>query len=920
MFFKEFNHFFRDPVPDDSSSGTSDIYIEYTSSKQRNREKKFLKEKHFVPDKDNPKRGMIDSTEIDPKTGKPIRVSFAFDKDPYSNSSAFAASGGDFIHMDERELQKHPDISRSTFAHEDGHLILNRDPKKSEEALKRVTNEIQKSDLGKLMNDHGNSAAEYIADRNSLYKVGYDQTVRMLKHLRDDTALYNRSKKSINKDPYKYALSSFCGSTNLKDLPKEAQILVGFMSLEKTWEASIKIYENNIKEKISFKHQLIRDKKYNASIGKFIDSKIEKYRNDIDDLKTQIAKSKDERRALHQKFINGIKASYSDEAKLKKELIDGIDELEKQNRVELDFRIKMLSFWNENKTVSESYGPEEDYTTGTCEFDEPYNDDPDDCYCESADVSNVDIALLTSPKTIELCKKYRKYGLPWFYYNAETRKEFGELPDNIVDNYFKLIGILLTKNEIDYNTYKKYLDVLYKMHGIPSEACIKSTDTIRNTSFSDGKKDSILKFGVSDGKLPYSDNVRLFHTSSTPNLTSLNPRFRSRKPGEHRSRKPGEHIEALFPSPRVYFGYNAICSRFGGGIPIESVNEDYFKKNTGHLYEYVGPKDYITAIYKDPELGGNAVYVETTRDLPVKEIKSFEEFKNGMRTVTESYEPLSEFDESMIDDPDDCYCESVIRTNGVYTNGGSIEKINDFPFKKVYFGSPNKMPSTMKLDGPLFVTPYAGIASIFAVRPQDVHKYGVPRGVDFNRDYDEWKLPTDKLNKILKELHVWIEGKGINIKPATENVSGYVYTIDVSPEIKDHIYQSSKMNKEKEFCIDKIDSITFSNMEKIDVFMTVDSRESKTVQEGYIQESKMPAKKRNQLENGDFGLVYKDANGKTIRKYPLNDKAHVASAARLFGHCPDKYKKRLANKILRKAHEYGMDTSGWDTVNKAAKG
>ena len=86
-----------------------------------------------------------------------------------------------------------------------------------------------------------------------------------------------------------------------------------------------------------------------------------------------------------------------------------------------------------------------------------------------------------------------------------------------------------------------------------------------------------------------------------------------------------------------------------------------------------------------------------------------------------------------------------------------------------------------------------------------------------------------------------------------------------------------------------------------------------------VQESKMPAKKRNKLKNKDFGLVYKDKKGKTIRKYPLNDKAHVASAARLFGHCPDKYKKRLARKILRKAHEFGMDTSGWDTVNKAAK-
>ena len=367
---------------------------------------------------------------------------------------------------------------------------------------------------------------------------------------------------------------------------------------------------------------------------------------------------------------------------------------------------------------------DKDNTTGTAEVDDFEDKDPDDCYCESVDVSNVDIALLTSPETIELCKKYRNHGLPWFYYNAETRKEFGELPDNIVDNYFKLIGILLTKNEIDYNTYKKYLDVLYKMHGIPSEACIKSVDTIENKSFSDGKIDSILKFGVSDGKLPYSDNVRLFHTSSTPNLTSLNPRFRSRR--------PGRPIEALFPSPRVYFGYNAICSRLGGDIPIESVNEDYFKKNTGHLYEYVGPKDYITAIYKDPELrGGNAVYVETTHDLPVKEIKTFEEFKKGMRTVNESYEPLSEFDH-------------------------------------------------------------------------------------------------------------------------------------------------------------------------------------------FFQEAKMKAKTRKELDDSDFALVYKDASGNKIRKYPINDEAHVKAAARMFPRgVPNKYRKEVAGKILRRAHKFGIDTEGWKSLNNA---
>ena len=130
----------------------------------------------------------------------------------------------------------------------------------------------------------------------------------------------------------------------------------------------------------------------------------------------------------------------------------------------------------------------------------------------------------------------------------------------------------------------------------------------------------------------------------------------------------------------------------------------------------------------------------------------------------------------------------------------------------------------------------------------------------------------------------------------------------------DHAYTMDEM-KERTFTDDDLDKV--QSKEELNTFYT--ELKSKLDQDETIQESKLPAKKRNALKNGDFGLVYKDDNGKTIRKYPLNDKAHVASAARLFGHCPDKYKKRLARKILRKAHEFGMDTSGWDTVNKAAK-
>lgn len=258
--------------------------------------------------------------------------------------------------------------------------------------------------------------------------------------------------------------------------------------------------------------------------------------------------------------------------------------------------------------------------------------------------------------------------------------------------------------------------------------------------------------------------------------------------------------------------------------------------------------------------------------------------------------------------------ESTIpRTNAVYLNGGEITKIENFKFNKVYFGSPNKIPSTMKLDGPLFVSPYPGIASIFAVRPQNLRKYGVKPGERINRDYDEWNhsLTDSVLQKPLTELHVKIVGAPY-IKPTTELVSGYLYEIEVTPDIKRHIYQSQKMDKTFEYCIDKLDTIDFSNIKKVNIRMTVEG-----VADNMVQEAKLPSKKRNALDDSDFALVYTDANGKKIRKYPIHDEAHCKAAAHMFPRgVPLKYQGKVARKILRRAHEFGIDTSGWKNLNK----
>lgn len=71
--------------------------------------------------------------------------------------------------------------------------------------------------------------------------------------------------------------------------------------------------------------------------------------------------------------------------------------------------------------------------------------------------------------------------------------------------------------------------------------------------------------------------------------------------------------------------------------------------------------------------------------------------------------------------------------------------------------------------------------------------------------------------------------------------------------------------------------------------------------------AKLSTNQRNKLTDSDFGIPEE-------RMYPLHDKAHVESAVKLFGHAKAKYKKSLARRILSRAKEYGLDTSGWKQV------
>ena len=76
-----------------------------------------------------------------------------------------------------------------------------------------------------------------------------------------------------------------------------------------------------------------------------------------------------------------------------------------------------------------------------------------------------------------------------------------------------------------------------------------------------------------------------------------------------------------------------------------------------------------------------------------------------------------------------------------------------------------------------------------------------------------------------------------------------------------------------------------------------------------FMESKLSNNKRDKLKDSEFGIPDK-------RAYPLNDKSHVEAAVRMFPHADDSDKKELAKRILSKAREFNMDTSGWDSLNE----
>ena len=200
----------------------------------------------------------------------------------------------------------------------------------------------------------------------------------------------------------------------------------------------------------------------------------------------------------------------------------------------------------------------------------------------------------------------------------------------------------------------------------------------------------------------------------------------------------------------------------------------------------------------------------------------------------------SDFDDN-VHEPDDCYTESFeemfgpviqevfdaitgeeIPINHAYTmddmkkitfseselkhikHNDEMEHINKIFFDECYFTSPIDYGKSITLDGPLFVTPYKAIASIFCGR--DKVKENIPKIGTYNLGYKEWtdfKVPganKNQINKPLREVHVYIEGYPF-LESKTIEAEGFIHYINAK-KYSNNFYKYPWMDKlDREYLI-----------------------------------------------------------------------------------------------------------------------
>ena len=195
-----------------------------------------------------------------------------------------------------------------------------------------------------------------------------------------------------------------------------------------------------------------------------------------------------------------------------------------------------------------------------------------------------------------------------FIYFSEYK--YPALPKNVRDSLFGLVEAICQEN--DYTKYSEMRDLLWSILGISKDTVIGTA----NASY-DGmsRGDLGLEFKREKATFPNKTGVKLYHTSERSGIHELKPTFKSVQEHDFDGYKYTD-VEALFPTPRVYFGYNIPVSR----MMATGESPDDIKENG--LRVYLADSDDIAGktIHVDPELHGKACFVESENPIRCMDI------------------------------------------------------------------------------------------------------------------------------------------------------------------------------------------------------------------------------------------------------------------------------------------------------------
>ena len=447
--------------------------------------------------------------------------------------------------------------------------------------------------------------------------------------------------------------------------------------------------------------------------------------------------------------------------------------------------------------ITEAYDPTDDHTSGTSDFDHD-DDDPDDCYCESNNnpseteafykrwKEKEGAAALKQAKEIvkKIAKKVEEDEQPpcgnqncqlctWCV-EAQFR-DINALPRPVYsprDPALAIKGETIVKDPVRISIKNGYDGMLeHLMEPVANVARFYCHVNWNNST--GGHEFIILKiskqnFYIVDAQAgivePLSDTGNYFNDINFAN--SFICRLDNHDFNKELFEKYNDP-KSLVP----WDGRLDIPYMLEHGMLSEEEAEQYWKEHPDEA-----PKDRHFLSYEELDKMSESKNIFTSGDF-AKYGKDVD-LRNARGPIQESF--IMEFDRNSEKIP--------------------VKNIN---FDEVYFGSPKKYSRGIRIDRPLFVTPFMGIASIFIWDDMDIQNH-VPKGT-YNLQYEEWMHASDEeLSKPFKEVHVYVEGYP-ELEPYEIENTGYIHTVNAS-KYKNDFYRYEGMADKLEYLIDTDDS------------------------------------------------------------------------------------------------------------------